>query len=84
MDEPMFTQPLMYKQIRRQEDVLKKYSDKLISEGVVTLQEFEVPAQFSRHFHVVDCLKATTAVAAVSRSSLLAARSAELSTLNSV
>ncbi|XP_030235239.1 2-oxoglutarate dehydrogenase-like, mitochondrial [Gadus morhua] len=41
MDEPMFTQPLMYKQIRRQEDVLKKYSDKLISEGVVTLQEFE-------------------------------------------
>ncbi|KAG7462444.1 hypothetical protein MATL_G00184860 [Megalops atlanticus] len=41
MDEPMFTQPLMYKQIRRQEHVLKKYSDKLISEGVVTLQEFE-------------------------------------------
>lgn len=42
MDEPMFTQPLMYKQIRRQEHVLKKYSDKLIAEGVVTLQEFEV------------------------------------------
>lgn len=42
MDEPMFTQPLMYKQIHRQEHVLKKYSDKLIVEGVVTLQEFEV------------------------------------------
>lgn len=42
MDEPLFTQPLMYKQIRRQEHVLKKYSDKLIGEGVVTLQEFEV------------------------------------------
>ncbi|KAM7385552.1 hypothetical protein PAMP_001633 [Pampus punctatissimus] len=41
MDEPMFTQPLMYKQIRRQEHVLKKYSDRLIAEGVVTLQEFE-------------------------------------------
>ncbi|KAJ3610565.1 hypothetical protein NHX12_022657 [Muraenolepis orangiensis] len=41
MDEPMFTQPLMYKQIQRQEHVLKKYSDKLISQGVVTLQEFE-------------------------------------------
>ncbi|KAM6956511.1 LOW QUALITY PROTEIN: 2-oxoglutarate dehydrogenase-like, mitochondrial [Aplochiton taeniatus] len=41
MDEPMFTQPQMYKQIRRQEQVLKKYSDKLIAEGVVTLQEFE-------------------------------------------
>ncbi|XP_056616415.1 2-oxoglutarate dehydrogenase-like, mitochondrial isoform X4 [Triplophysa dalaica] len=41
MDEPMFTQPLMYKQIRIQEHVLKKYADKLISEGVVTLQEYE-------------------------------------------
>ncbi|KAI4891585.1 hypothetical protein NFI96_020977 [Prochilodus magdalenae] len=41
MDEPMFTQPLMYKQIRKQEHVLKNYADKLISEGVVTLQEFE-------------------------------------------
>lgn len=42
MDEPMFTQPLMYKLIRRQEHVLKKYSDHLIAEGVVTLQEYEV------------------------------------------
>lgn len=42
MDEPMFTQPLMYKQIHRQEHVLQKYSEKLIAEGVVTLQEFEV------------------------------------------
>uniref|UniRef100_A0AAQ4PXQ2 oxoglutarate dehydrogenase (succinyl-transferring) n=1 Tax=Gasterosteus aculeatus aculeatus TaxID=481459 RepID=A0AAQ4PXQ2_GASAC len=41
MDEPMFTQPLMYKQIRRQQRVLRKYSDRLIAEGVVTLQEFE-------------------------------------------
>uniref|UniRef100_A0A8D0W8K5 2-oxoglutarate dehydrogenase-like, mitochondrial n=1 Tax=Sus scrofa TaxID=9823 RepID=A0A8D0W8K5_PIG len=41
MDEPMFTQPLMYKQIHRQVPVLKKYADKLIAEGTVTLQEFE-------------------------------------------
>ncbi|XP_061545844.1 2-oxoglutarate dehydrogenase-like, mitochondrial isoform X3 [Phycodurus eques] len=41
MDEPSFTQPLMYKQIRRQGHVLKKYADKLIGEGVVTLQEFQ-------------------------------------------
>ncbi|XP_037322361.2 2-oxoglutarate dehydrogenase-like, mitochondrial [Pungitius pungitius] len=41
MDEPMFTQPLMYKQIRRQQRVVRKYSDRLIAEGVVTLQEFE-------------------------------------------
>lgn len=45
MDEPMFTQPLMYKQIHRQVPVLKKYADKLISEGTVTLQEFEVGGQ---------------------------------------
>ncbi|XP_059802684.1 2-oxoglutarate dehydrogenase-like, mitochondrial isoform X2 [Hypanus sabinus] len=41
VDEPMFTQPLMYKQIHRQVSVLKKYADKLISEGVLTLQEYE-------------------------------------------
>uniref|UniRef100_A0AAR2LWP0 2-oxoglutarate dehydrogenase-like, mitochondrial n=1 Tax=Pygocentrus nattereri TaxID=42514 RepID=A0AAR2LWP0_PYGNA len=48
MDEPMFTQPLMYKQIRKQEHVLKKYADKLISEGVVTLQEFEEVAKYDK------------------------------------
>ncbi|XP_067857423.1 2-oxoglutarate dehydrogenase complex component E1 isoform X4 [Heptranchias perlo] len=41
MDEPMFTQPLMYKQIKKQKAVLKKYTEKLMSEGVVTQQEFE-------------------------------------------
>ncbi|XP_067828627.1 2-oxoglutarate dehydrogenase-like, mitochondrial [Heptranchias perlo] len=41
VDEPMFTQPLMYKQIQQQMPVLKKYADKLISEGVLTLQEYE-------------------------------------------
>ncbi|XP_018413926.1 PREDICTED: 2-oxoglutarate dehydrogenase-like, mitochondrial isoform X2 [Nanorana parkeri] len=41
MDEPMFTQPLMYKQIHKQVPVLKKYADKLISEGIVSLQAFE-------------------------------------------
>ena len=42
MDEPMFTQPLMYKKIRQMPTVLKKYEDKLIKEGVVTQQEYEV------------------------------------------
>uniref|UniRef100_A0A069DY23 2-oxoglutarate dehydrogenase complex component E1 n=1 Tax=Panstrongylus megistus TaxID=65343 RepID=A0A069DY23_9HEMI len=36
MDEPMFTQPLMYKTIKATKPVLDKYADKLISEGVVT------------------------------------------------
>jgi len=44
MDEPMFTQPLMYKQIKKQKGVLLKYAEKLIAEGVVTRQEYEVRA----------------------------------------
>ena len=42
MDEPMFTQPLMYKQIKKQEGVLKTFAEKVIAEGVVTFQEYEV------------------------------------------
>ena len=36
IDEPMFTQPLMYKIIKKKDDVLKVYADKLIKEGRVT------------------------------------------------
>lgn len=42
MDEPMFTQPLMYKQIRKQKAVLQKYAETLISQGVVNQPEYEV------------------------------------------
>ncbi|XP_015248814.1 PREDICTED: 2-oxoglutarate dehydrogenase, mitochondrial-like [Cyprinodon variegatus] len=41
MDEPMFTQPLMYKQIKKQKGVLQKFAEKLIAEGVVTIQHYE-------------------------------------------
>ncbi|XP_037114012.1 2-oxoglutarate dehydrogenase, mitochondrial isoform X4 [Syngnathus acus] len=41
MDEPMFTQPLMYKQIKKQKPVLLKYAEKLIADGSVTRQEYE-------------------------------------------
>ncbi|XP_068608625.1 2-oxoglutarate dehydrogenase complex component E1 [Brachionichthys hirsutus] len=41
MDEPMFTQPLMYKKIKKQKGVLKKFAEKLVAEGVVTPQEYE-------------------------------------------
>nr|Q6P6Z8.1 RecName: Full=2-oxoglutarate dehydrogenase complex component E1; Short=E1o; Short=OGDC-E1; Short=OGDH-E1; AltName: Full=2-oxoglutarate dehydrogenase, mitochondrial; AltName: Full=Alpha-ketoglutarate dehydrogenase; Short=Alpha-KGDH-E1; AltName: Full=Thiamine diphosphate (ThDP)-dependent 2-oxoglutarate dehydrogenase; Flags: Precursor [Xenopus laevis]AAH61938.1 Ogdh protein [Xenopus laevis] len=41
MDEPMFTQPLMYKQIRKQKAVLQKYAETLISQGVVNQLEYE-------------------------------------------
>uniref|UniRef100_A0A672ZMT2 2-oxoglutarate dehydrogenase complex component E1 n=1 Tax=Sphaeramia orbicularis TaxID=375764 RepID=A0A672ZMT2_9TELE len=42
MDEPMFTQPLMYKQIKKQKGVLQKFVEKLTAEGVVTTQKYEV------------------------------------------
>lgn len=42
MDEPMFTQPLMYKQIKKQKGVLKKFAEKVIAEGVISHQEYEV------------------------------------------
>lgn len=38
----MFTQPLMYKQIKKQKGVLKKFAEKVIAEGVITTQEYEV------------------------------------------
>lgn len=44
MDEPMFTQPLMYKQIRKQKPVLQKYAELLVSQGVVNQPEYEVRA----------------------------------------
>lgn len=42
MDEPMFTQPLMYRKIRNTKPVLEKYSEQLISEGVVTPEEVSI------------------------------------------
>ncbi|XP_046392850.1 2-oxoglutarate dehydrogenase, mitochondrial isoform X2 [Ischnura elegans] len=39
IDEPMFTQPLMYRKIRNTKPGLDKYADRLISEGVVTPEE---------------------------------------------
>lgn len=40
IDEPMFTQPLMYKHIKKTPVVLKKYSDKLIEEQTITTEEY--------------------------------------------
>uniref|UniRef100_A0A3Q2WHB8 2-oxoglutarate dehydrogenase complex component E1 n=1 Tax=Haplochromis burtoni TaxID=8153 RepID=A0A3Q2WHB8_HAPBU len=41
LEFPMFTQPLMYKQIKKQKPVLQKYAEKLIAEGAVSRQEYE-------------------------------------------
>ena len=42
IDEPMFTQPLMYKKIKQMKTCLAKYAEKLIAEGTVSQQEYEV------------------------------------------
>merc|ERR1719336_2878865 len=41
IDEPMFTQPIMYSIIKKHPNVLDIYSKKLISEGVVTKEKFQ-------------------------------------------
>ncbi|XP_075736176.1 oxoglutarate dehydrogenase Nc73EF isoform X2 [Rhipicephalus microplus] len=41
VDEPMFTQPLMYTKIRKQATLLDIYSRKLVDEGVVSEKEIE-------------------------------------------
>ena len=40
-DEPMFTQPLMYRNIRARPSTLQIYGDRLIAEGVISKEEFE-------------------------------------------
>lgn len=42
MDEPMFTQPLMYKKIKKQKGVLEEFAQKVIAEGIITTQQYEV------------------------------------------
>lgn len=39
LDEPMFTQPLMYKIIKKTLPVLDQYANQLVKEGVVTTEE---------------------------------------------
>jgi len=41
IDEPMFTQPLMYKIIKKHPDVLQTYTEKLIREGRVSKEKIE-------------------------------------------
>jgi len=40
IDEPSFTQPLMYQKIRKQPTLMKSYADKLVQDGTVTQAEY--------------------------------------------
>ena len=41
IDQPGFTQPLMYEKVSKVPSALTKYSEKLIKEGTLTVEEFE-------------------------------------------
>lgn len=40
LDEPMFTQPLMYQRIRQTKPLLEQYQKKILAEGVADQVEF--------------------------------------------
>ena len=42
LDEPMFTQPLMYQRIKQTKTALEKYQEKILTEGVATEQYVKV------------------------------------------
>ncbi|KAK1334714.1 hypothetical protein QTO34_004280 [Cnephaeus nilssonii] len=50
----MFTQPLMYKQIRKQKPVLQKYAELLVSQGVVNQPEYERPPALQEEISKYD------------------------------
>ncbi|KAL5281992.1 OGDHL family protein [Megaselia abdita] len=45
IDEPMFTQPLMYQKIKKLKTTLDLYADRLIAEGTVTVEEVKSVAE---------------------------------------
>ena len=51
IDEPMFTQPLMYRKIRNTKPSLDLYAQKLIKEGVVTPEEVKVQYFLLQNYH---------------------------------
>ncbi|XP_034184565.1 2-oxoglutarate dehydrogenase, mitochondrial isoform X3 [Osmia lignaria lignaria] len=52
LDEPMLTQPLMYKQIKQHPNVLTIYTDKLLKEGVIT--EAYVKEETEKYLHYCE------------------------------
>lgn len=49
IDEPMFTQPLMYKIIKKKADVLEVYCQKLLREGRITQQKIDEMKQAAQN-----------------------------------
>ena len=49
-DEPMFTQPLMYKKIKSHRSAREIYADRLVSEGLVTAEEVKAEVEAFEKF----------------------------------
>ena len=49
-DNPMFTQPVMYKRIAQQQPIVDSYAKKLVEEGVVS-EEFAQVGSFTDTRH---------------------------------
>lgn len=47
LDEPMFTQPLMYQKIKQTKTALEKYQEKIIGDGVANDQYVKVQLYFN-------------------------------------
>lgn len=66
MDEPAFTQPLMYKAIAKKQDVLEIYTETLVAEGSLAREEIQklvggYQAFLSAEFEAIDSVKAQKA-----------------------
>jgi 2-oxoglutarate dehydrogenase E1 component len=53
-DEPMFTNPFMYKAIKKQTPVLHKYAKQLIEEGSVTQEYYDVIIIFIYNINILN------------------------------
>jgi 2-oxoglutarate dehydrogenase E1 component len=52
IDEPMFTNPFMYKSIAKQVQVLQKFAQKLISEKAVQKEWYDVSGDFFLKYQI--------------------------------
>ncbi len=51
-DEPMFTNPTMYKKVKRQKTTLQLYTDRLVADGLIPEGEIEdIKAEFQAHLN---------------------------------
>jgi len=54
LDQPSFTQPLMYERVNKMKNVLDKYEDQLIEEGILTKEEAKTEYRDRIWKHMMD------------------------------